>query len=546
MTSTVHERFDVTLAEAGHKVRPHGIAATSRKRFASNSVLLFGALIAIVWTGSELGIGNRSLVNGSGFTELGRFVAAGAHPRVSVELGKIVFSATLTTLAFAVLGTLCSVAIGLAFGVLSTRARHDGLGLSVVGKVIRILTIPIRGTHEYLWALVLVNILGLNPLVAVIAIALPFGAVSTCVFAEVFEAQPRGPFEALRASGATRTQAFLYGIVPGAGRDLSSYAFYRFECAIRAAAVLGIIGAAGLGHELKNSFDSIDYREMWTFLWPLIALSASADALSSFLRNSVKSMRRPALLLVSLLAAGAASWIHLHISLSTIWAPRARKEFGYVIDHWLPPDFSRQHLELLWPAARQTVAISVGSIIVSLAVAIPLSILTARASEHGRFRRAMSWVGRIGLLISRAIPPAVWAFLIVLVLFPGPLPAAVALGIYNAGVLGRLLAEAIENLDHRPRRALRASGARSLAATAYTTVPQAAPSFTTYTLYRWEVAMRETIVVGVAAAGGIGAHLKQILAAFAWNKVVASVIVLLLITAFVDLLSGLLRRRLVA
>jgi phosphonate transport system permease protein len=58
--------------------------------------------------------------------------------------------------------------------------------------------------------------------------------------------------------------------------------------------------------------------------------------------------------------------------------------------------------------------------------------------------------------------------------------------------------------------------------------------------------MRETIVVGVAAAGGIGAHLKQILAAFAWNKVVASVIVLLLITAFVDLLSGLLRRRLVA
>jgi phosphonate transport system permease protein len=553
MSDSATRWFDVTLAEAGgrsgHRVRPRRVVLGGRR--IAWIVTIIGIM---VWTGVELGIGRRALVNGSGFTELLKFVRASYQPAVSLELGRTVFRSTVITLAYAVLGTIFSVFGGLLFGVLSTRARHDHLRLSAVGKVLRTLAIPVRGTHEALWALLLVNILGINPLVAIIAIALPFGAVSMRVFAELFEAQTREPFDSLRASGATRWQAFFYGVFPSAARDLGSYSFYRFECAIRASAVLGIVGAAGLGQQIFLSSLEPNYREMWTFIWPLIALSACADAVSSMLRRSAngpsnrfrQAIRRPSVWLVTMALTATVAWWSLGVSPSTLWAERARKEFGFVRRNFLPPEFSTDHLKILWPAARQTVAISIGSIIVSLIAALPFALLSARVADQRRTRRATSWLGRTVLLIARSIPPAVWAFLAVLVLFPGPLPAAIALGIYNAGVLGRLLAEVVENLDHRPRRALRAAGASPLAANAYATLPQAAPSFATYSLYRWEVAMRETIVVGVAAAGGLGAHIKQVMAAFAYDKLVAAVIVLLIITAIVDLLSSTFRRKLLA
>ncbi len=547
MTDLAESWFDVTLIEAGApRTRPH------RRALRFRWVWAFLAIVLLVWTVGELGVGTRALVNGSGFAELAKFITASYRPSVSWDLARAVADATLITLAYAVVATALSVFGGLAAGVVTTRARHDNLALSHVGRVLRLLAIPIRGTHEVLWALLLVNVLGINPLVAVIAIALPFGAVSTRVFAELFEAQPREPFESLRASGASQWQAFFYGIFPGAARDLGSYAFYRFECAIRSSAVLGIVGAAGLGQEIFLSALQPNYREMWTFIWPLIALSAAADAISSVVRRSGRSdpgrtarvIRRPTVALGFLFVGAAASWWELRISVPTLWSERTRKEFGFVRDNFLPPDLMTDHLKVLWPAARQTVAISIGSILISLVIAVPLALVTARLPDTGPLRRLVSWLGRVVLLIARAIPPAVWAFLAVLVLFPGPLPATVALGLYNAGVLGRLLAEVFENLDQRPRRALRAAGARSLAASAYSTLPQAAPSFATYSLYRWEVAMRETIVVGVAAAGGIGAHIKQVMAAFAYDKLTASVIVLLAITALVDVLSTTLRRRL--
>ena len=556
LTEVADRRFDVTLAEAGQHGPPSSrhrtVEPQQRSRILAKVLSITAVVGVLIWTVGELGIGNRALVNGSGFGELTKFIRASYRPAISIDLAKTVFDATVITLAYAIVGTALSVCGGLAFGVLTTRARHDNLGLSLFARVVRVATIPIRGTHEVLWALLFVNILGINPLVAVLAIALPFGAVSTRVFAELFEAQPRGPFEVLRASGARPWQSFFYGVFPNAARNLGSYAFYRFECAIRSSAVLGIVGAAGLGQQIFLSSLQPNYREMWTFIWPLIGLSAAADSVSSMVRRSGRTnpgrtarlIRRPAFALAAMTVVASMSWLKLGISIPTLWSKRTRKELGFVRNTFLPPDLSADHLRVLWPAARQTVAISIGSIIVSLVLAAPLAFVTARITDATRIRRTAALVGRFFLLIARAIPPAVWAFLAVLVLFPGPLPATIALGLYNAGVLGRLLAEVIENLDHRPRRALRAAGARSSSINAYATLPQAAPSFATYSLYRWEVAMRETIVVGVAAAGGLGAHIKQVMAAFAYDKLAGSVLVLLTITALVDICSTRLRRKL--
>jgi phosphonate transport system permease protein len=309
--------------------------------------------------------------------------------------------------------------------------------------------------------------------------------------------------------------------------------------------VLGVVGAGGLGEQLRLSFLAPNYREMWTFLYVLIALSAGADALSARVRKRSLHTRHHRTLIgrsaATLLCAVVAWWV-LKISPSTLWSSRTRDLASEISKAWLPPNFDRDHRHLLWGLMGETLAISIGSILISATIAIPFAFVTARGLSRNPAGRVASLIGRIILLVSRAIPPSVWAYLCVLVFFPGPLPAAIALGIYNAGVLGRLMAEAVENLDGKPRTALVASGARPLAATLYGIVPIAAPTFTQYSLYRWEVAMRETITVGIVAAGGLGAHLNQRLAAFDWRSITSTIGALMVLTAVVETVGFLLRR----
>lgn len=155
---------------------------------------------------------------------------------------------------------------------------------------------------------------------------------------------------------------------------------------------------------------------------------------------------------------------------------------------------------------------------------------------------ALVVVSRLILLVARAIPPPVWALLLLFVLFPGPLPGALALGLYTFGILGRLKAEVVEDLDERPLRALLASGASAPAVFLYGVLPSTLPRFLAYTFYRWEVAARETVIIGVVGAGGLGRLLQEQLSSFAYRQVVTTLFFFLALTFVVDLLSGWVRR----
>ena len=120
---------------------------------------------------------------------------------------------------------------------------------------------------------------------AVLAIGIPFAAITAKVFAELLDESPRQPLLALQASGVAPLQAFCYTLLPQAFPNLLSYAFYRFECSIRSAAVLGIIGAGGLGFQILLSLQSLRYEQMWTLLFMLCLLSGLSDMWSSLLRN---------------------------------------------------------------------------------------------------------------------------------------------------------------------------------------------------------------------------------------------------------------------
>jgi phosphonate transport system permease protein len=142
-----------------------------------------------------------------------------------------------------------------------------------------------RSVHELLWAVLFLAAMGLTPLAAVVAIAIPYAGVFAKVFSEMLDEAPRDTAAALRDAGASPLRAFVFGLVPRALPDMTGYAFYRFECALRSAAVLGFFGIPTLGLFVQQSFANAHYREVWSYLYAMFALVVMTDAWSGAVRR---------------------------------------------------------------------------------------------------------------------------------------------------------------------------------------------------------------------------------------------------------------------
>jgi phosphonate transport system permease protein len=151
---------------------------------------------------------------------------------------------------------------------------------------------------------------------------------------------------------------------------------------------------------------------------------------------------------------------------------------------------------------------------------------------------------RFLLLFVRAVPEPIWALIFLFVLFPGILPGAIALALHNLGILGRLMAEVTENLDERPLRSLKGLGATAPQVFLYGVLPLTLPRYIAYILYRWEVCIRATVIVGLVGAGGLGRLLTEQLSSFDYKGVLTTLIVFLALTFLVDLISAEVRRTL--
>ena len=200
--------------------------------------------------------------------------------------------------------------------------------------------------------------------------------------------------------------------------------------------------------------------------------------------------------------------------------------------------------------ALNTLAMSVLAIGIAGAGALALLMPGARTVSDGTLGGSPSRVGRAVYAgtrafytLTRAIPELVWAMLIVFFLSPGILPGALALGVHNLGIVGRLTSEVVENLDPAPARALRAAGASGPKVLLYGVFPQALPMFLTFLLYRWEVVIRTTVVVGFLNAGGLGREFRLRMSWFHYDEVALLLVWYLLLVVAVDVLSAQLRRR---
>lgn len=223
----------------------------------------------------------------------GRFLADFLPPALQPEFIATVVRDTWITVAIATVG----MTLAFAFAVPLTLVATATLSLSRLGRnrmgmlplllrqLMRWLSIALRSVPELVFALVFVRVVGLGPTAGVLAIGLAYGGMLAKVFAEIIESADRGATQALLANGASRLQAFLYGVLPQAASELVSYLVYRWECAIRASVIMGFVGAGGLGQRMDESMKMFNGGETATMLGVFVLLVAAADAVSGYLRR---------------------------------------------------------------------------------------------------------------------------------------------------------------------------------------------------------------------------------------------------------------------
>jgi phosphonate transport system permease protein len=217
--------------------------------------------------------------------------------------------------------------------------------------------------------------------------------------------------------------------------------------------------------------------------------------------------------------AGTALFVYCWqlISETTIWdfvwdSPRVA---GDIISRMLPPKWS--YIEVIWLPLWDTINIATLGTALAIVLAVPVAFLAARNTTP-----SATFVRPIALLIivsSRSINSLIWALLLVSIIGPGIFAGVIAIGLRSIGFIAKLLYEAIEEIDDSQVEAVTATGASRSQIIGYGIVPQILPAFAGISVFRWDINIRESTVLGLVGAGGIGLQLQASLNILAWPQV---------------------------
>jgi len=204
----------------------------------------------------------------------------------------------------------------------------------------------------------------------------------------------------------------------------------------------------------------------------------------------------------------------------------------------LRPDFTdwRLFVEKMW----ETVQIALWGTFIAVFLGVPMGLAAARNIAPVWVVTPVRWV----MNLLRSIPDLVIGLLFVVAVGLGPLPGVLAIALNTAGVLAKLFSEAVESIDKGPVEGVRATGASKLHEIVWGVIPQVAPLWTSFALYRFESNSRSATVLGLIGAGGIGQVLFDRMNAFDFNAVSAIVIIIVIAVTAIDMLSQAMRKRL--
>jgi phosphonate transport system permease protein len=225
---------------------------------------------------------------------------------------------------------------------------------------------------------------------------------------------------------------------------------------------------------------------------------------------------------------------------------------GGFLASFFPPALTGEFLGLVLREAWVTVAIATTGMTLALVIAVPLTLLataTLSVSKIGRTRMGalpflLRQAARWASIFLRSVPELVFALLFVRLVGLGPTAGVLAIALAYGGMLAKVFSEIIESTDRSAVNALLANGASRLAAFAYGVLPAAASELVSYLVYRWECAIRASVIMGFVGAGGLGQRMDESMKMFNGGETATMLFAFVLLVAVADAASGFLRRKL--
>ena len=267
-----------TVLDESRKLPPHRLAPPLFNARCKACWFVLGTLLLVVLSFWSLDLQWAKFLSMGAFSKMGRFLAELTQLEGSPAFIRKLLMASLETLAMSAVGTLLAVVLGLALALPASKtfngdpARWRG--------VARLVLNALRSIPELIWATLLLIAAGLGPFAGTLALGLHTAGVLGRLFAEAIENAPPGPSDALRVRGVPEGRVFLYATLPQVLPQLMSYTLYRWENNIRAAAVLGVVGAGGLGQMLAFHMGLFQMGETGSVLLAMLTLVALVDAFS--------------------------------------------------------------------------------------------------------------------------------------------------------------------------------------------------------------------------------------------------------------------------
>lgn len=214
------------------------------------------------------------------------------------------------------------------------------------------------------------------------------------------------------------------------------------------------------------------------------------------------------------------------ISANTIWffVLDAPAQLANMFRRMFPPQWS--YLDTLWRPIWDTLVIATIGTMAAVLAAVPLAFMAAKNTTPSRM--LVRPVAMFIMVASRSINALIWALLLVTIFGPGVLAGVLAIGLRSIGFIAKLLYEAIEEIDDKQVEAVRSTGASAWHVLHVAIVPQILPAFYSITIYRWDINIRESSVLGIVGAGGIGLYLNSSINSLAWDRVSVILLVILI------------------
>lgn len=454
---------------------------------------------------------------------------------------------TVLTLAIVICGTVLSAIISVPVAYWAARNTSPHPSLQWIGRATTVLA---RAFPELILIIILATMFSLGSLPGILAIGLHSVGMVAKLFADAIEQIDEGPRTAIRAAGGTKMQQFVSGILPQVTPSWIATILHRNDINLRASAILGYVGMPGLGYELSASIQRLDYKRAMAVALLLFLLCAVMEIVSAFIRRMVLNSGHTA-------SATPTSWERARgalmgwtaVTVIAASACIAQPNWGDFLTIWavLPERiayfFPFSTGEYTWPQAFamlwDTTAIALAGTLIGVVFSIIIGSLAARNVAASSPARTGA---RLLLLMVRGIPELILAIVLILVTGLGGSAAALALGIGTVGLLGKLLADSIEEVDPGPERALKAVGASRPQVYFSSTMPQASPAFIGHMFYALDTNVRAATVLAVVGAGGVGQAMFNAAQLSKYNVVATFTLLVIAVVLSIEGLAVLLRK----